>query len=80
MIRIANVPLVLAASLAAAPASASGPIGHRVSADLAERNISGHTRAEITLILGSEGLEEASTWPDERRSNPDAVWQEMALP
>lgn len=78
MIRIAHVPLVLAASLAAAPAAAWGPIGHRVSADLAGRNISGHTRAEIELILGKEGLEEAATWPDEQRSNPGPFWQETA--
>ena len=80
MIRIAHVPLVIAASLAATPASAWGPIGHRVSADLAERNINGQTRAEIELILGEEGLEEAATWPDDQRSNPGAFWQETAAP
>lgn len=62
------------------PASAWGPIGHRVSAQIAEDNISGKTRAEIVVILGHEGLPEASTWPDEERSNPVQFWQETASP
>ena len=68
------------AALAAAPAGAWGPIGHRVSAELAERNISGKTRAEVELILGHEGLAEAGTVPDEQRPNPDPFWQDEASP
>jgi len=64
----------------ASPAQAWGPIGHRTSAAIAEDNISGRTRAEIAEILGHEGLSEASTWPDEERSNPDPFWQETASP
>lgn len=64
----------------ASPAGAWGPLGHRVSAELAERNISGHTRASIEQILGHEGLPEASTWPDEERSNPEPFWRETASP
>ncbi|GAA0282557.1 S1/P1 nuclease [Alteraurantiacibacter aestuarii] len=70
---------VFAVSLAA-PAAAWGPTGHRVSADIAQRNISGHTRAHVTMILGHEGLPEASTAPDEERSNPAPFWQETASP
>lgn len=62
----------------AAPANAWGPIGHRVSADLAERNISGHARAHVELILEGETLREGSTQPDEQRPNPDPFWQESA--
>ena len=71
-----------AAALAAlpAPASAWGPIGHRISGELAERNVSGRTRAAIEDILGDETLAEASTWPDEERSNPAPFWQETASP
>ncbi|QZH73905.1 MAG: S1/P1 nuclease [Erythrobacter sp.] len=74
--------LTLAASTLAlsAPAQAWGPIGHRVSAEIAEDNISGRTRAEIASILGSEGLPESGTWPDEQRSNPAPFWQEEAGP
>src|SRR6478609_6582011 len=72
--------LALCASLAAtaSPAAAWGPIGHRVSAALAERNISGRTRAHVEEILGSESLPEAATWPDEERSNPDPFWKEVS--
>ncbi|MGB3796295.1 MAG: S1/P1 nuclease [Alteraurantiacibacter sp.] len=62
------------------PALAWGPVGHRISAQIAEDNVNGKTRAEIEAILGHEGLPEASTWPDEERSNPDRFWQETASP
>lgn len=71
---------VLAGALLAAPAQAWGPTGHRISAKIAEDNINGRTRARIGEILGSEGLPEASTWPDEERSNPAPFWQETASP
>ena len=64
-------------AVSASPALAWGPIGHRVSAELAERNISGRTRAQVKAILGQESLPEAATRPDEERSNPEPFWQEM---
>jgi len=70
--------LALCAGLTASPAAAWGPIGHRVSAALAERNISGRTRAHVEEILGNESLPEAATWPDEQRSNPDPFWKEVS--
>ena len=66
--------------LGASPAAAWGPIGHRVSAEIASRNISGRTRAHVREILGSESLADASTIPDEQRNNPDPFWQETASP
>lgn len=73
--------LALCAGLAVStPAAAWGPIGHRVSAELAERNISGRTRAQVEEILGRESLVEAATRPDEERSNPEPFWQETASP
>lgn len=74
----ALVPLTIAAT--SAPAAAWGQTGHRVSGELAQRNISGHTRAHVALILGNEGLAEASTWPDEEKSNPAEFWQHTASP
>ena len=68
------------ALMCSAPGAAWGPVGHRVSADIAERNINGRTRAAIELILGRETLVEASTKPDEERSNPQPFWQEEAGP
>jgi len=64
----------------AAPAAAWGPIGHRVTAQIAQDNVSGQTRARIAQILGHEELPEASTWPDEQRSNPDEFWLSTANP
>lgn len=72
--------LALSLIVLAAPAHAWGPTGHRVTATIAEHNISDHTRAEIAQILGHEGLAEAATWPDEQRSNPVPFWQETASP
>lgn len=69
---------VLPLAAMASPAGAWGALGHRVSAELAARNISGHTRAHIELILDGETLAQASTWPDEQRGNPDPFWQEIA--
>lgn len=80
MKRTAAIALVASGLCLASPAHAWGPIGHRVSAEIAEHNINGRTRAEIEAILGQEGLPEASTWPDEERSNPDPFWQETASP
>ncbi|HTN15339.1 MAG TPA: S1/P1 nuclease [Sphingomonadaceae bacterium] len=84
MMRLTKFVLSVAAPVAvlaaASPAGAWGPIGHRVSAEIAERNISGKTRAEIAGIMGTETLADASTWPDDERSNPDPFWQTEASP
>jgi len=66
--------------MTAAPAAAWGPIGHRITAEIAQDNVSGHTRARIEQIVGSEALPEAATWPDDQRSNPATFWQETASP
>ena len=80
MIRIAAPVLATASMLAASPAAAWGPIGHRITAQIAQDNVSGKSRAIIEQILGHEELAEASTFPDEQRSNPDPFWQEEAGP
>jgi hypothetical protein len=70
--------LALTVLLAAGPAGAWGPIGHRVSAEIAERNISGRTRARVEIILGGRTLREVSTEADEQRQNPAPFWQGAA--
>jgi hypothetical protein len=67
-------------AVGASPAYAWGRTGHRVIAAIADHNVSGLTRAHIRAILGSESLDEASTWPDEMRSDPDPFWQKTASP
>ncbi len=80
MKHLPKIAIVSALLACATPAAAWGPIGHRVSAELAERNISGKTRAEIERVLGRETLAEASTVPDEEKSNPDEFWRHTANP
>lgn len=80
MARIPVIAPCLILLMATSPAAAWGPVGHRVSAELAERNIDGRTRAHIVQILGGEGLAEAATAPDDERSNPDPFWQRTASP
>ena len=74
------LPVIAAALAIPAPAHAWGQLGHRVIGELADARISGKTRAEIALILGAEDLAEASTWPDEQKSNPAPFWQKEADP
>ena len=75
-----SAALALATAAWALPAAAWGPIGHRVSAEIAARNIDGRTAAHVAMILDSETLADASTVPDEQRNNPDPFWQETASP
>jgi hypothetical protein len=70
----------LAAAIAPAPALAWGKTGHRVSAAVADEHLSGLARAHVRQILGVESLDEASTWPDEMKSNPSEFWQRTASP
>lgn len=69
------------ALLAPAPALAWGKTGHRAIAAIADRQLSGIARANVEQIIGSaETLDEASTWPDDMRSNPSPFWQKTASP
>ncbi len=63
-----------------APALAWGKTGHRAVGSIADTHLSGIARAQIHEIMGVETLGEASTWPDEMRSNPDPFWQKTANP
>lgn len=85
MFRKAKTGMLLAAAMGAAllgtaPALAWGKIGHRIGGTIAERHLSGQTRAKIALLLGTESLADASTWPDEMRANPLPFWQKTANP
>ena len=72
--------LCAAAALLPATAHAWGPTGHRVTGAIAEDNLSGTARAHVRLLLGTEDLAEASTWPDDMRSDPSPFWQKTASP
>jgi len=73
--------ILLTLSLAlATPAHAWGPIGHRITGAIADENLSGLARANVRMLLGTEDLAEAATWPDDMKSNPDTFWQKQASP
>ena len=57
-----------------------GPLGHRVTGEIAQSRLSPAAAAAVQRILGVEDLAEASTWADEMRSNPAAFWQQIASP
>jgi len=69
------IPLLLAT-----PAYAWGPIGHRITGAIADENLSGVARANVRILLGSEDLSEAATWPDDMKSDPAEYWQKKASP
>jgi hypothetical protein len=81
-LRVALAAAVAAASLGfgAAPALAWGKTGHRVIARIAGDGLSAEARANVRLLLGSESLDEAATWPDDMRSDPAPFWQKTATP
>ncbi|MCB1063611.1 MAG: S1/P1 nuclease [Verrucomicrobiae bacterium] len=62
--------MVMAGSLSSA--FAWGQNGHRITSEIAERNLSPKSLAVLRSILGEETLAEISTWPDDIRS--DGTW------
>lgn len=72
--------LIAAFSFTASPALAWGPVGHRSTGAIADENLSGVARANVRLLLGAEDLAQASTWPDEMKSDPATFWQKDASP
>lgn len=77
MRRLSLLALALAIS---APAHAWGPVGHRITGAIADENLSGLARANVQILLGTEDLAQAATWPDDMKSDPDPFWQKTANP
>ena len=73
------LPLVLLV-LVPRPALSWGPTGHRAVGRVAERHLSEAAARGVAAILGSESLAQASTWPDEIKSDPawDPTWKVTA--
>lgn len=61
--------------LLAAPSTvlAWGPIGHRVVGRIAANRLTDEARIAVTCLIGPEGLDQASTWGDDIRNDPN--WQ-----
>lgn len=77
MLRKLFVGLALVAGLSVS-ASAYGPTGHRVIAELASRHLTPEAEAAVKELLGNEFMAEAANWPDEMRSDPDAFWRKTS--
>lgn len=74
--------LLIASALLAAcsvqQVHAWGQTGHRITGAIAQKYLTADAMAAIKLLLPNESLGEASTYPDEMRSNPDEFWQKEA--
>lgn len=70
----------LCLALPAGPAFAWGQTGHRVTGAIADHYLSGVARANVQLLLGTESLAQAATWPDDMRSDSAEFWQKTASP
>jgi hypothetical protein len=57
-----------------------GQIGHRITGAIAQEHLTPQANAAINALLPNEDLAEASTYPDEMRSNPADFWQKTAGP
>jgi len=70
-VRASGGPIVFAV-IAVAPLQAFGwgANGHRVVGEIAERHVSPWTAREVAVLLDGDSLAEASTWPDEIKSDP----------
>jgi nuclease S1 len=79
-----TIPALLAAVLAAVPASAWGPTGHRAVGRVAERHVAPETAREVAAILGPERLAYVGTWADDIRSDPAwakaETWHFVTIP
>lgn len=71
---------LLCCTVPASPAFAWGATGHRVTAAIADRYLSGVARANVQILLGTESLAQAATWPDDMRSDSAEFWQKTASP
>ncbi len=66
----AQMGVALLLLTASSPAYAWGPNGHRIVGRIAMNHLSEETARAIECLIGPEGLDQVSTWPDEIRSDP----------
>lgn len=80
-----HTPVLAATALAATlfgscPALAWGRLGHRVTGEIAQHYLTPAARTQVTAILGTEDLAEASNYADVMRADPSTFWQKTASP
>lgn len=57
-----------------------GQTGHRITGAIATHYLTANAKVAIKEIIGHETLAQASTWPDEMRSDPSTFWQRTSGP
>jgi hypothetical protein len=57
-----------------------GQVGHRVTGAIAQQYLTPEAQHAISQLLINEDLAEASTYPDEMKSNPSEFWKKTANP
>lgn len=62
------------------PAFGWGQTGHRITGAIAQQYLSPLSQAAVAELLPNSSLAEASTYPDEMRSDPDEFWQKTSPP
>ena len=73
MHRIARIFVALAALAFTSSATAFGPLGHEIVAEIAARRLTPETRREVERLLGdraSNAMRQWSSWPDSLREIP----------
>jgi hypothetical protein len=73
---VKRAQMALVALLLAAPSSlfAWGPNGHRIVGRIAMNHLTDEAALAVACLIGPEGLDQVSTWPDDIRSDP--AWKQ----
>lgn len=74
------IVMALLGTCVSGQALAWGQTGHRVTGAIAEHYLSSEAKSAIEKLIGNESLAQASTYPDEQRSNPSTFWRKTASP
>ena len=72
LIMTSAVVLMSSLTLGISAAYAWGQNGHRITAEIGERNLNDKSKSVLRSIIGNETLAELATWPDDIRS--DSSW------
>jgi hypothetical protein len=80
MMKTHNIIILLTSMAVSGHALAWGQNGHRITGAIAQKYLSPTALAVVQQILPNEDLAEASTYPDEMKSNPIEFWQKTASP
>lgn len=78
--KLKKLVIGIAATAMSFQALSWGQTGHRVTGAIAEQYLTPQAQHAISQLLVNEDLAEASTYPDEMKSNPIEFWKKTANP